>query len=234
MPKPKPKKAEPRFSAHSFQLPDEVRNKLRGLVGGENDKAIQDAEKALGLGLYGAVHLDDIPRPADYVAAFKPIKKDAIKLFNSLCQLGGYFSEQFVKNGADQDAIEAALLSLNGVAGAVIKDFEALPSKGAPKNNALAEVTRRLRRAFRENFRGAKNERKKKGAFQFRSENEKLEIEFVETALLSARLIPKAKSTSRVQRLFLDPRCAMPSERDATIERIANKVHSSRQQKGDQ
>lgn len=228
MPRPKAKKAEPRFSVHSYPLPEDIKGKLSELLDNSAAKAIIDVEKALGLGHYGDVHMDYIPRPTDYVSAFKPIEKDAIRLHNSLCELGGYFSEQFPKNGADQDAIEAALLLLAQVAGAVVKDFEALSSKGAPKNNAITEVTRRLRRIFRDNYKGSQTGRTKKGAFEFRAKEEKLEVEFVVMALLAARLISASEARTtpadRVERLFLDPRCAMPDQRAATLKRLAAKV----------
>lgn len=231
MPRSKPKKAEPRFSAHSYQLTEDVKGKLCTLLGNSVEKAILDVEKTLGLGHYGAVHMDDIPRPADYIAAFKPIEREAIRLHNSLCELGGYFGAQFTKNGADQGAIEAALLSLISVAGAVVNDFEALPSKGAPKNNALTEVIRRLRRIFRDNYKGPQTGRTRKGSLEYRAKEEEYEVAFVVTALLAARLISasevKTTPTEKVERLFIDPRCAMPDQRTATVNRLAAKVKRS-------
>lgn len=274
MTKPKQKKAEPVFLAHSFSLRDEAKSKLIELLGfsdvdplddsvrrqlpgkkivrrkpgaplilghdpdGTADEtgpdvgmAILKIEAALGLYVYGAVHIDEIPRATDYVNAFKPIGKRAAELLNMLHGLGGYFSDQFTVKRADQDAIEAALMELLQVANSVVKDFEALPSKGAKKNNALAEVVRRLRRIFRDYYQGPVDGRRKSGAFQYRAEKEKRELDFVKTALLDARII--AKGYSDLPRLFRDPRCALNEERSDTVERLAKKVSRSRKQKTD-
>lgn len=230
MTKPKSKNAEPRFSAQSYLLTDEVRAQLIELLGNKGAAAIPEVEKTLGLGHYGAHHLDEIPRPADYVAAFSRLEKEALSLFNSLCELGGYYSEQFAKRGADQDAIEAALIELQRVANGVVNEFKGQPSKGARQNNALAEVVRRLRRTFREYYGGPVDKRRKSGALSYRTDAEKCERKFVKVALRDARLIPV--NYTGLEALFLDPRCTLPEERDQTIARIANKFQSRRKKEG--
>jgi len=191
MTKPKAKKAQPTFFLYPHSLGDETKKRLAELLGNDDYQAILDVEITLSLGTDGAVHLDDIPRPADYVSAFRPISKDAVRLVNALMGLGGYFSEEFTKRGVNQDAIETQLLSLLSVSEAVIGEYKAKPSKGAKKNNALSEVIDRLRGIFWKYYKGLKGQRKSKNGFQSLSEDERSEGEFVKVALLDARIIPQ-------------------------------------------
>lgn len=230
MTKPRPKAAEPTFLAHAHPLSDSAKQELKVLIASDDYQPILDVEIVLGFGIDGARHLDEIPRPADYVAAFKPLEKKALDLFDALCELSGYYTEQFTKRNANQDAIEAALLELHKVANGVIKEFQGKPSQGARKSNALTEVIRRLRRIFRMYYGGPVDKRRKSGAFSYRTEAEKHELEFVWVALRDARLIP-AKYTG-LEGLFRDPRCALPEERAQTIERIASKSQKGRKKEG--
>jgi len=233
MTKPKKKKAQPTFFAHSHRLRSHTKKELLGLLGNNEERAILEVEKALGLGVNAAEHLDDIPRPVDYVATFTTISKGAASLHNSLCELGGYFSDEVTKKGADQDAIEAALIKLLTVAEAIVKDYEGLSSRGARKNNALAEVIRRLRIIFRNNYKGATTGKLHRGAVTFRSKEENQELKFVLAALLDARLVRIGFSGTELRRLFSDSRCAVPAGRAESIERIAKKAAKVRQQKKD-
>lgn len=208
MTKPRSKAAEPTFLAHAHPLSDSAKQRLEVLIESDDYQSILDVEMALGLGIEGARHLDEIPRPADYVAAFAPLEKKALALFDALCELSGYYTEQFTKRNANQDAIEAALLELHKVANGVIKEFQGKPSKGARKNNALAEVILRLRHTFRTYYGGPVEKRRKSGAFTYRADDEKREMDFVRVALRDARLIP-AKYTG-LDALFRDPRCIPP------------------------
>lgn len=212
MTKPRSKAAEPTFLAYAHPLSDSAKQELEALIASDDYQSILDVEMALGLGIDGAPHLDEIPRPADYVAAFRPLEKKALDLFDALCELNGYYTEQFKKRNASQDAIEAALLELHQVANGVIKEFQGKPSKGARKNNALAEVILRLRHTFRTYYGGPVEKRRKSGAFSYRADAEKHELEFVRIALRDARLIP-AKYTG-LEALFRDPRCTPHEERD--------------------
>lgn len=188
-------------------------------------KAIMGIEAALGLYVNGAVHIDEIPRPADYVSAFKPIEKQTAKLLNMVDGLGGYFSNQFAVKGVDQYSIQAKLIELQTFASNVVGDFNKLSSKGAKKNDALAEVVRRLRTVFRNYYRGQTTGRKKSGAIVNRGVEEKLELDFVQTAFLDLPRMNESKTAIRqLPVLFRDARCAVPAERAAMIERIANRV----------
>jgi hypothetical protein len=226
MTKPKPKTAEPTFIVHAHQLSDRAKQKLVELIASDNNQAIRKVEMALGLGIDGMRHLDEVPRPADYIAAFKPLGKKALELCDALRELSGHYTKYFTERNVKQDAIEAALLELHAVANNVIKEFQGKPSKGARKNNALAEVIRRLRRIFRRYYGGPVDKRRKSGALSYRSDAEKHEIEFVKIALNDARLI--TKGYTGLEGLFRDPRCALPEEREQTIERIVHKVQNRR------
>lgn len=173
-------------------------------------KAILDVEAALGLYVNGAHHFDEIPRPTDYVKAFKPIEKKAIELYNLVCELGGYESNQFVLEGADQDSIEAALLELYRVAGSVIKAFDGLSSKGAKKDNARAAVVRRLRQIFHDYSQEPIIGSIQKTPFKCREEAEQRELEFVKIAMEDAKI---PKSYVDLPKLFRDPRCAVAEKK---------------------
>jgi hypothetical protein len=67
-----------------------------------------------------------------------------------------------------------------------------------------------LRRIFRDHYEGPKGSRRKRGAFQYRADCEKRELEFVEVALLDADII-KIGSVD-LPRLFRDPR-SIPQEK---------------------
>jgi hypothetical protein len=193
-------------------------------------KVILEVETWLGFCVDGSHHLDEIPRPADYVAAFKPIHLAAINLLKKLGGLSGYYRGQFKAKDADIYVIESGLATLLEVSNAVLKNMARRPSKGARKNTALAEVIRQLRRIFRDNYQGQRTGRTRRGAFQFRAEEEKRELAFVRTALLDARII--REGYRELPRLFRDPRCQPPirgePHRAAEIERIAKKVDRAR------
>lgn len=187
--------------------------------------AILYVESALGLGVEGAQHLDNIPRPADYREAFRPVGRTAWKLLNTLTSWTEYFCGQFTLRGQDIHEVERALAILVDVSAAVTRDMAGKSSKGARKQNALTEVIRRLRRTFRDYYQGKRTERNRQGAFESLAQWEKDELAFVDTALLAARLVRKGHYD--LPRLFRDPRCALPEERAKVVERIARKVHSS-------
>ncbi len=119
--------------------------------------------------------------------------------------MGEYFSDELSRRDVDPNDIAAKLLELAEVSKAVIGNFKGKPSKGAKKNTALTEVIRRLRRIFRENYKGQRTERKRRVAFQSPPEWEQRELKFVETALQAARII--RKGYRELPRLFLDLRC---------------------------
>jgi hypothetical protein len=194
---------------------------------------ILDVEQALGIYIDGAEHLDHVPRPTHYVNAFTPIERQARKLSELLFEMGYYFSDELYKRNLDPNNIAADLLKLAEVSKTAIGDFNGKPSRGAPRNTALCEVIRHLRRIFRNNYKGPLTGRKKKNNIQYRAEEERRELSFVEEALHDARIIKVRGSTNAVARLFLDPRCALIHERPATMERLANRMHRRyRQQKG--
>lgn len=187
-------------------------------------KIILDVQDALGLYIHGQTHLDNVPRSAHYVAAFKPVHKDALALLTLLNGWTEYYRDQFALNGVDIYAIETALGSLMVVASKVVKENQGRSSKGAKRNTALTEVIRRLRRIFRAAYRGKVTGRNRQGAFQFKAAEEKSELEFVEMALLDAKIIPA--SYAELPRLFRDPRCMVLEEPASAVGRIASKVEA--------
>jgi hypothetical protein len=181
-------------------------------------------ENALAVYLSGEKHLDHVPRPAHYVAALKPISRDAERLVKTLIGENQYILDEISRSGADISAIEAALYSLVQACDTVIKKNQRLPSKGAPKNVALTETIKRLRHIFRSRYQGKRTGRNRKGSFQVLGEEEKREVSFVKTALISARIVPRSMTSEKMLGYFRDPRCAVPQERGALAERIANQA----------
>jgi len=171
-----------------------------------------------------------MPRPADYVAVFKPLEEKALDLCEALRALSGYYTEQFAKRKISREEVEAALLDLCKVANDVITEFQGKPSQGARTNTALTEAIRLLRRTFRKYYAKPVEVRRKSGALSYRTDAEKRELEFVWVALKDARLI--SPSYTGLEALFRDSRCAQPEERAQTIERIASKLQKGRKKAG--
>ncbi|MGH8627512.1 MAG: hypothetical protein ACREYC_20325 [Gammaproteobacteria bacterium] len=178
-------------------------------------KIILDIETALGIYVDGYQHLDDVPRPADYVAIFEPIYRDATKLLNTVGQLHGYYSEQLRLKGVIPHKIAQELASLVDAANAVVKDFENRSSKRAPKKNALTATIRKLRCIFRDHYEGPRDDRRRRGAW---------ELEFVEVALgdlRDAAIIAEGAWDAAIAegvdlpRLFRDPRSVPQKKKGA-------------------
>lgn len=214
------------FLAHALPLSDDVRRNLRELLG--NDRAdLSSVESALGLGVYGGKHIDNPPRPVDYVAAFKPIHRAAVELYKGLTGLTDYYDEELTSRGVDADNAEAMVVKLIDTSRAVIEKFEKLPSGGRPKRGAVKEVTKRLKRCFRDNYRGATNARKVRGAVSPLSEWEQRQSQFVRAALRFAKLIPATYSAKDLDRLIRDPDYSLPEERNAVMDRLAHRAGKS-------
>ena len=138
-----------------------------------------------------------------------------------------YLRKKFEARAIRIDTIEEALRSMADASRAIVEEFKTQSSKGAPKNTALTEVIRLLRRAFRDNYHGPRTGRVKKGAFTYLAEAEKRELEFVAVALRDARIMTQKDLDTRLPDLFRDARCAVAGERAKVIERIAKKVPRS-------
>lgn len=135
---------------------------------------IRSIELALGLYVHGSIHLDEIPRAADYCNNFEPLRTDAFELLGKLSGLGGYYREQFEIKGENIYSIEQSLVSLIGVCETVINDMKGQSSKGARVNRALIVTIKELLRIFRSNAcASAKNN----------------EINFVKFALVKAKIL---------------------------------------------
>jgi hypothetical protein len=145
-------------------------------------------------------------------------------LFKTLNNLSPYYRDQLDVHGANVHDIRDALGKLAGGAGDIVAAFQGVSSKGAPRNVAVMEVIRRLKRTFRDYYQGPRDLRKRRGAFQFLATWERTELSFIALALRSARI---SFTDQALQRLLRDPRCALPQERAQTIETIARKAHST-------
>lgn len=114
--------------------------------------------------------------------------------------------------------------------------FDHIQLAGAPASAALMETIRRLRRVFRNHYRGPRTERRWRGAAQSLRSEEARELRFVKTALRSIntssyRGLQQLRSKRSLLRLFLDSRCRPPpgpKERMDAIERMAKKVRRAR------
>jgi len=217
-PNPKSKKGSPIFFGHSHILSEKAQNKLIELLGYDSEKdkknnnqklTIMEVQYWLGFYSGGLEALDKAPRPSDYREMFRRLGKPAAILLNDLIELNDFYREQFTIEDSPVELadIEISLAVIIDVSAAVIKKYENKSSKGASKNDALMEVILNLRRTFRKYYKGTKGQRKKKGGFTFKTEDEKKEIRFVETALLDAKIILKNNSYKIVERHFQDLRC---------------------------
>jgi len=191
------------------------------------DNMILDVENVLGVCVSDKRHPDRAPRPAHYISEFTPIERQARKLSQLLLEMDQYFSQQLSTRNLYPDSIAADLVKLARVSKDVIEDFKARPSTGARRNAVLCAAIRELRRIFRNKYQGARTGRDQRGAFQFYAKEEKLELAFVKAALLDAGII--WDGYRELPRLFLDTRCTLPEDRERVLERMANKIHSSRQ-----
>jgi hypothetical protein len=193
-------------------------------------KILRSIEIASAIAIDGAQHLDKTPRPADYVAAFRPVGKRAMELHDEIASWTKFFSDQFSFRGIDISDVEAALATLVDVSASVVREFKALPSRGAPKNTALCHSIQSLRQLFRTHYRGPRTGRRRRGSFQHPGPEETRELAFVETALLDARVIPRDRSRGRLVRLFRDSRCMPILEGGKTVERLASSADRLRRE----
>lgn len=238
MPRSKPTGAAPSFTVEPHPLTESAQTRLIELLWFANTsvaetaapRAIAKVQKGLGFYISGQPHIDHIPRPAHYVAAFKSMHLQTVKLLEKLTSLKPYLRKKFEARAIRIDTIEEALRSMDDASRAIVEEFETQSSKGAPKNTALTEVIRRLRRIFRDNYHGPRTGRVKKGAFTYLAEWEKREGEFVAVALRDALIMTQKDLDTRLPDLFLDARCAVVRERAERAdlnERIAKKVPRS-------
>ena len=193
-------------------------------------QAVRDVEMALGIGIEGAFHLDNIPRPADYVAVFEPLRKDATVLLKSVTALGGYYRDQIKLKGGDVHKIEQAIGSLFDISTAILKEFRSMPSPGRRKEVAIYEVIRRLRFTFHKFYRGPVTARKRTGAISALAEQERQELAFVRGALIDAGII-KPPYAAKLPRLLRDLRSAIAEPGSNPAESRAIKPKKTRQQK---
>lgn len=227
MTKPKRKMGSPRFSAYPHTLSGTARADLiKHLALDAQSTRAADAmskvENWLGFYPAGVKALDEAPRAAHYQRELTAIHRKATELYNALCGLDDWMCEALKAEGADVNGIEESVLKLYEASRDALKNKGSGESRGRRTNNALMQVIRELRRIFFDNYRGPKGERTKRGAFQTLSPQERAELDFLFTALRDARIIPQS-NRGELSRLIKDPRCALPRDRAAVMERIARK-----------
>jgi hypothetical protein len=229
MPRTKLPRGQPHFISRGHPLSDTAKAKLLDELLGADDAPliIGEIEAALGICVDGAEHIDNPPRPADYVRAFNSLKSKSQGLSEELFSINYYYDEQLSNHGVDPNNIAVELLKLAEVSKAIVQEFVGKSSKGARKNTALLESIRRLKRIFRYSYRGPVTERQKRGAFMRLSEWESRQQRFIRTALTDARCIRQSCTDRELQRLIHDPRCALPQERNRVIERLARRAGKS-------
>ena len=205
------------FTAHPHRLSATAKAKLTavlGDVGGNVDPdAIYQVEKWLGFYVNAADNADEIPRPSDYVATYKPISQLSLELLNAVTGLSDYYRQQLKTHNADFDEVHRVLATLHQSADAIVEENKSRKSSGARKHTALAFVIQNLRTVFDGHYKGTKSNRRKQ------------ELKFVEAALLDARII-KFDFASELPRLFLDPRCTIlvtEKDTDTVIDELAEK-----------
>lgn len=227
MPRTRLPKGQPHFISR-FALSDTAKAELLALLGPlaspVDPLIIGKIEYALGIATDGEQHLNNPPRPADYVRAFKSIESKARALSEELFELNYYYDEQLSRRGVDPNGIAAELLKLAEVSKATIQDFVGKSSKGARKNAALLETIRHLKSIFRDSYRGPVADRQKSRAFTSLSEWEKRQQKFIRTALTDARCIRQSCTDADLQRLIRDPRASLPQERNRVLERLAHRA----------
>lgn len=215
-PKPKSKTGGPVFIAHGYSLSPTVREKLIELLCCDiNDKdfdsalVIMNIESWLGAYPQLVQSLDNAPRPSDYIAIYKNIQKETVRLLNALSDMSMFYREQFdlEKQSLTLNEVEQVVASIYEVSNSVIKNYKEMPTKGAPRNTALTTVIFQLRSSFSKYYSGQTGGQEKQGAFKKKSFREMNEILFIEAALLDARIIPKRNSYKTVERLLKDKRC---------------------------
>jgi hypothetical protein len=246
MPRPKPSKAAQSFTYKWHKLSPAAERKLLELLGLDASeprdrfqtsvnpatgleesnptritRLLASVENALGLYVNGRKNLDNIPRPVHYLQVFRPIRRQALKLHQTLVDLGDYYLTQLRELNGDASAIEHSLFSLAQIAGSIVKKYEKQSSKGAPKNLALTETTRRLRSLFREHYRGETMGRIVRGGVESLGTKERQEIAFVKAALRDAKIVPAKFTDQQLRRLFLDPRCELPGDRVSMVDLIS-------------
>ena len=107
-------------------------------------KVLRVVETVSGLYVHSKQHFDEIPRPADYIATFNPLKIHALALLKKLGDLDYYFLDQFALHDENYYEIQAALANLLTVCNAVNADMSGQSSKGPKRESALLYVIAQL------------------------------------------------------------------------------------------
>ena len=200
---PTGRRPSPIWFAHPVRLKETSIARLTKLLGPKAQKeavgiAVERVRALLG-GYEGAVAaIDYAPRPTDYVARIRPLRKIAWKLVNIIENLDSWTREALTsklqESGIDPDArkraigdVSAAIAHFGDACGAVLLEHSKRPSGGRPKRGALDALVTELRSVFAQYSRGWNRIRPGRGAFVTHSEYEINERKFVLTALGALR-----------------------------------------------
>ena len=204
-------------------VPENSREKTRA------GQMILEVEAALGLAVDGAEHLDKMPRPSDYRTVYSNLNADALALLSQTKNLSKYYRDQFLACDVDIEAIDHALALLADTSRTLERKFAGMSSKGAPKKIAQTETISRLRRIFRDHYRGPMELSAKRGSAKLKSVQGTAEFDFVWRALIDARVMADfPKNLRLLEELLRDPRTAQREDRAETIERIAKRSQRKR------
>lgn len=240
MPRPKPKRGSPAWSARPHVLSESTKKVLIGLLGldiiseVDSKRAGQALHKVEHwLGFYpGAVQAKaGVPGPADYRAVLVPIRTRVSGLANRLRGLHPWMRRELEVRGANVDSLEEDLTKLGDVISSTIADIGSGGGRGKPKDAALRVLIGKLRRVFIRyhagNYVVGVLSRRTTGAINPLSKPEAEEVDFVETALQDAGI----PCPQNIRRLFDEPDAALPYVvlRQKVMEKIARKVRLDRQ-----
>ncbi|MBI4290604.1 MAG: hypothetical protein HY661_03900 [Betaproteobacteria bacterium] len=162
---------------------------------------IAKIEATLGIYADGKRHLDNPPRPADYVRAFASLEKKARKLSEELFDINYYYAEHLSIQGVDCFSIAPELNKLAEISRKACAQFAKQPSTGRGENSALMVTILHLRRIFHKYYRGARTVHGASRAPALRGTEDDNEEQFVRTALDAANI-----ECSDLRRLMGDPR----------------------------
>lgn len=112
------------------------------------DQAIHQIEMAVGIYVHSRQHLDELPRPADYLATFNLLRSDTLVLLQKLGRLDYCYLDLFALNGANYYEIQTKLFELFIVCNSVNAGLKGKSSKGPKKELAKLYVLSRLQEIY--------------------------------------------------------------------------------------
>jgi hypothetical protein len=198
VPRVKPSASAPVWYGPVHVLSERARGELSTLLGFDSIRtaakkkmvrSLSRIEYCLGY-YHGAVlNVDQAPRAADYRAALKVLRKDAIGLLGKLRNENVWILTRLNVDRAKVSELETALVVFVDACTRTSSTTAVDASAGRRRNQAIVSVVTSLRRIFKEFYRGdASKTRSKRGAIIQRSPLEKIERQFITAALRDAHI----------------------------------------------